>query len=46
MPLYFAFKGRWPDLAYGITGVWTLDPKLQFQLYLILGDKGQKQAYK
>jgi hypothetical protein len=31
MPLYLAFRSRWPDLAYGISGVWALGPKLQFQ---------------
>jgi hypothetical protein len=30
MPLYMAFRGRWPDLAYGISGVWVLGPKLHF----------------
>jgi hypothetical protein len=31
MPLYLVFRGRWPDLAYGISGVWALGPKLIFQ---------------
>jgi hypothetical protein len=31
-PLYLVFRGRWPDLAYGISGVWTFGPKLWFQL--------------
>jgi hypothetical protein len=30
MTLYLAFRGRWLNLAYGISGVWALDPKLQF----------------
>jgi hypothetical protein len=34
MTLCLAFRGRWPDLAHGISGVWTLDPKLQFQNHL------------
>jgi hypothetical protein len=32
MPLYLAFRGRWPDLTYGISGVWALGPKLQIHL--------------
>jgi hypothetical protein len=31
MPLHLAFRGRWPDLAYGLSRVWALGPKLQFQ---------------
>jgi hypothetical protein len=31
MPLYLAFRGRWPDLAYGISGVLALSAKLPFQ---------------
>jgi hypothetical protein len=27
-PLYLVFRGRWPNLAYGISGVWALGPKL------------------
>jgi hypothetical protein len=34
MPLYLAFRGRWPDLAYGISAVWAFGPKLQFHDYL------------
>jgi hypothetical protein len=35
--LYLVFRGRWPDLhmaelAYGVSGVWALGPKLGFQL--------------
>jgi hypothetical protein len=30
MPLYLVFRGRRLDLAYGISGVWALGPKLQF----------------
>jgi hypothetical protein len=33
MPLYLAFKGRLLDLAYGISRVWALAPKFQFQVY-------------
>jgi hypothetical protein len=33
MPLYLEFRGRWPDLAHRISGVWALCPKLQFQDY-------------
>jgi hypothetical protein len=29
MALYLAFRGKW--LAYGISEVWALGPKLQFQ---------------
>jgi hypothetical protein len=32
MPLYLGFMGRWPDLAYGISGVWAFGPKFWFQL--------------
>jgi hypothetical protein len=32
MPLFLAFRGRWPDLAYGISGIWALGPKLQIPL--------------
>jgi hypothetical protein len=31
MTLCLAFRGEWPDLAFGISGVWALDPKLWFQ---------------
>jgi hypothetical protein len=34
MPLYLAFRGRWPDLAYGISGVWALGPKLKFHMII------------
>jgi hypothetical protein len=34
MPLYLAFRGRWLDLAYEISGVWVLGPKLQFHIDL------------
>jgi hypothetical protein len=30
MLLYLVFRGRWPDLADGISGVWALGPKLLF----------------
>jgi hypothetical protein len=30
MPLYLVFRGGWLDLAYGISGVWALGPKLLF----------------
>jgi hypothetical protein len=36
VPLYLAFRGGWPDLTYGISGVWALSPKLLFQLYHIV----------
>jgi hypothetical protein len=29
--LSLAFKGEWLDLAYGISGIWVLSPKLLFQ---------------
>jgi hypothetical protein len=29
MVLYLGFKDGWPDLAYGISVVWALDPNLQ-----------------
>jgi hypothetical protein len=32
MPLYLVFRGRLPELPYGISGVWVLGPKLQFQM--------------
>jgi hypothetical protein len=31
MPLYLAYRGRWPDLTCGSLGVWAWCPKLQFQ---------------
>jgi hypothetical protein len=31
MPLYLIFRDGWPDLASGISAVWALGPKLQFQ---------------
>jgi hypothetical protein len=31
MLLDLVFRGGWLDLAYGISGVWVLGPKLQFQ---------------
>jgi hypothetical protein len=41
-PLYLAFRGKWSDLAYGISGVWALGPKLQLQE----GQKGSnRQTY-
>jgi hypothetical protein len=30
MPLYLAFRGRWLDLAYGVSGVCVSGPKLWF----------------
>jgi hypothetical protein len=30
-PLYLAFKGGWPGLAYEISGIWVLGPKLWSQ---------------
>jgi hypothetical protein len=30
-PLDWGFRDEWPDLAYGISGVWALGPKLWFQ---------------
>jgi hypothetical protein len=30
-PRYLVFRGGWPDLAYGISGVWALGPKLRGQ---------------
>jgi hypothetical protein len=29
--LYLALSDGWPGLAYGLSGVWTLGPKLWFQ---------------
>jgi hypothetical protein len=34
MPLYLSFRGGWPNLAHGISGVWALGQKLRFQLLL------------
>jgi hypothetical protein len=31
MPLYLAVRGGCPDLAYEISGIWALGPKLWFQ---------------
>jgi hypothetical protein len=31
MSLYLAFMGKWSNLADGISGVWALGAKLQFQ---------------
>jgi hypothetical protein len=45
MPLYLAFRGRWPDLTHEISGVWVLDPKLQFQFQnTVPGTKKEAQA--
>jgi hypothetical protein len=33
MPLYLPFWGWWLELAYGISRVWAVGPKLQFQYY-------------
>jgi ethanolamine transporter EutH len=33
IPFYLAFSGGWLDLAYKISGVLVLGPKLQFQEY-------------
>jgi hypothetical protein len=33
MSLYLVFRGRWLDLAYEISGVCALGPKLQFHEY-------------
>jgi hypothetical protein len=30
MLLYLAFRGQWPDLAYGTSGVWALGPNSSF----------------
>jgi hypothetical protein len=30
-PLYSVFRGGWSDLAWGLSGVWVLGPKLWFQ---------------
>jgi hypothetical protein len=30
LPLYVVFRGRWPDLAHGVSGAWALGPKLWF----------------
>jgi hypothetical protein len=35
MPHYLVFRGRWPDLEYGILTVWALGPKLQFHIFTL-----------
>jgi hypothetical protein len=34
MTPYLAFRGKWRDLACGISGVWALGPKLQLANFL------------
>jgi hypothetical protein len=39
MPLYLAFRGRWLDLAYEISGVWALGLKLISKMHLNISAK-------
>jgi hypothetical protein len=39
-----AFRGGWLDLAYTISGIWALGPKLQFQKYRMeVEDNGDRE---
>jgi hypothetical protein len=39
MSLYLAYRGKWPYLAYGISGVWDLGPNSGFSFCELCQEK-------